>query len=310
MKTIKTVSLILCLTLLANLILPPVYASDNDDSLNGDIIISDTYAMYYFEDSSLKYGLTINQNVGDAFFSVVFIKNPDFVYEYNFTTDVSSMDIYSTDYWNGLVSFCFDNSLFWESIYLPDCVEYSNNQSNTAQSRSTNSLEAGMAQWMEEEIGKAPYTGKVISTRQWQGVIFHLHEDLRYDAQINNSISIENAVSITTAIINLLQKELTSVLIDIVTELFGESGIIPAGTTAQTYYVFAEWKRYVKRRDSSVWLTSATQHFVTYDVLVNPSTGFFAVDPNTREEMYLPSQAYYEDASAQIEEGYAYYLTL
>jgi len=246
---------------------------------------------------------------GETFFAYFSPADDEYSHEYNFTIDPTLFDIHSTGDWNELVSLCFNSQSSWDAIYLPTTILTSKPEGHSTYSRSANSIESQMIDWLEEDIGSAAYSRKIIDTRQWNGVLFHCHEDLVLTAEEVHYFHFSTAVSVASAI-NTIKNIIDAITIsidDLLDLLDIVGGIVPSGTEVETYLIGARWDRYVKRRDSSIWLTAATQRYVSYDAFVTPAGSWF-VDELTREEEYAPSRAYFEDTGTQIQEGYYYYL--
>ncbi len=161
---------------------------------------------------------------------------------------------------------------------------------------------------IQNEIGIAPYTERVLATSYKGALIFHLYEDLHYEAAKECRITIYDAISVAGLITSILGLNPNAPLISLLGLLFSAGSMIPSGTEMEIYTVSAVWDRYVKKRDSAILLTIPSQHYITFTGYANPITGNCELHLESRSESYYTSKAYFNDLYGQLEEGYQEYV--
>lgn len=115
------------------------------------------------------------------------------------------------------------------------------------------------------------------------------------------------ALSVASFITGWLNKPVTSGILAALA-IFAD-GIIPSETEIGSHHVGVMWSRYVKRKDSGVWLTNC-MYSEMYDGYSAEGMDSYEVDKESLSTSYSPSQEYFEDLYGQLDEGIVYYLTL
>lgn len=296
---------------------PIAYAANTPTFELGDIYVSGENALCSYSSNDDIYCAHINTTLTSGSFAVIYTNSPDIIYECTFPTDPASMAVESTDFWNAVLSECFSNSAQWNTCSLSESISVSTPSTGGAQPYAVDPYVFQLTQKLQNIVGTAPYTGSIVATAYKGGLIFHVYQDLAYNASLVESITLADAMSVANLITGILaiifgpKAKLAVTLLSILSVGFGAgSMIIDAGTTMKIYNVYAKRDRYVKRRDSSTWLTEATQYTESYLGYVNPDTDYCEIDTDSYSDAYAPSQAKYDDTAALLEKGYQYYLTL
>lgn len=313
----KVLILFLILSIFVHLSSPIVKATENNPNETINTTVSEDVAVYSYACTDYFYCICLDTSTANGSFAVTYSDDPEYIFEYIFTVPLDSVNTSSDTFWNDLAAECFSNSFSWKSIYLPTSITVSDNSANTAQTYSVDPYLSRLAQKAQDAIGIAPYTGRVVATSYQGSLIFHVYEDLTYYGHKVRTITLADGMSVASLITGILtlffptEMVVLSRLVSVISLGFGAGSLfISAGTTISGYYAYAKWERYVKRRDSSVWLTESTQRFINYIAFVNPDTGFCEIDEDSEKESYAPSQTYFENTTALLNKGYAYYLTL
>ena len=317
MKKIRLIALFLVLSLIFPFLTPIAYAVDTPAFELGDIHVSGDNAFCIYRSNDYTYCAHINTSSTSGSFAINYTNNPDTIYEYTFVADPASMEVESTDFWNAVLSECFSSSAQWSGRSLSGSISVSTPSDGVAQPYAVDPYVSQLTQTLQNIVGTAPYTGSIVATAYKGSNIFHVYQNLAYYASLADSFTLAEAMSVASLITGILALTLgpaaglTATLLSIISIGFGAgSMLVPAGTTIKAYNVFAKWERYVKRKDSSSWLTEAKQYTLSYYAYVNPNTGFCEIDTGSFSEAYAPSQAQYNDTAALLEEGYQNYLSL
>lgn len=317
MKRSRFVALCLVLSLMLSYLIPVAYASNTPTVELGDIYVSGENAFCVYRNNDYTYCGHVNTSSVSGNFSIIYTNSPNTIYEYTFVTDPTSGAVESTEFWNVVLSECFSNYDQWNMRCVSDGITVSTPSAGGAQPYAVDPYVSQLTQKLQNIVGTAPYTGSITATAYKGGLIFHVYQDLTYYASVYNRITISEAMSVASIITSILAfalyppARLGSALISIISLGFGAGTmIVSEGTTMNIYEVYAKWDRYVKRRDSSTWLTEAMQYTVSYFAYVNSNTGYCEIDTGSYSDGYAPSQAQYNDTAALLEKGYQYYLTL
>ena len=317
MKKIRLIALFLVLSLIFPFLPPIAYAVDTPAFELGDIHVSGDNAFCIYRSNDYTYCAHINTSSTSGSFAINYTNNPDVIYEYTFATDLANMAVDSTGFWNAVLSECFSSSAQWSERSLSGSISVSTPSDGVAQPYAVDPYGTQLTQKLQNIVGVAPYTGSIVATAYKGSLIFHVYQDLTYYASVANLFQLAQSMSVASFITGVLAVTLdwgdfdTSTLLSILSLGFAAGGMtIGAGMTVKVYSVSAKWERYVKRRDSSSWLTEAKQYTLSCYAYVNPNTGFCEIDTGSFSEAYAPSQAQYNDTAALLEEGYQYYLTL
>lgn len=308
MKTRRIISLLISIAIIFSISsLPVVYASEISTHEVGNTVFAGDIAVYYFQNPSYFYCIYLNTITRQASFAIAYSNNEDSVFEYTLTINPQELDANSIEFWQETVSYCMEHSDSWSEIYLPDAVIITETPSNNLMSRTTNSVETGFKEELTNIFGTEEYTGKALATSYHNGTVFQVYEDMEYFIAEKAVFYIPKALSIAAFITGILKKRVASGILTALS--FFADEIIPAETEIGSHYVGVMWTRYVKRLDSSVWLTNC-MYSQTYDGYAVEVEDHYGVDMDSLSESYSPSQEYFEDLYGQLNEGIAYYLTL
>ena len=308
MKTKKIISLLISIAIIFSIsTLPVVHASEISTYEVGNTVFAGNIAVYYFQNPSYFYCIYLNTITRQASFAIAYSNYQDSVYEYNLTIDPEDLDANSIEFWQEIVSYCIKRSDSWSEIYLPDAVIITESPSNNLMSTTTSSVETGFKEELTKIFGTEEYIGKALATSYHNGTVFQVYEDMEYYVSEKAVFYIPKALSVAAFITGVLKKPVASGILTALS--FFADAIIPEKTEIGSHYVGVMWSRYVKRLDSSVWLTNCmySQTYDGYAVEVNDDYG---VDIDSMSVSYSPSQKYFEDLYGQLNEGIAYYLTL
>ena len=302
----KLISLILCLTLLFTLTTPYASAAKIECTNLDNLIISGNYAIYYCEDRATTYCLVLDTATGASSFAVIYATQPDYVYEYLFDVAPDSIHTDSTSFWDILIADCFAEVSNSDPFYIPDTITGSTTFINASAQASSDPFENYYLNWIESTYG-SPYSMKNIYTGYRGANILFIYETLEYSAGRVNTYYVKAAISIASFIINALRLSPVEAIVSALKAITPISQIIGTGTNIYEYYLYANYTRYVRMKDSSRNLNICEKH-ISYTGYSSTETGLSSVVESLVDTTYLPSQSYYNNKEAQINDGYAYWL--
>lgn len=306
MKT-RIIAFLLCLVILFNISAHGVYAVSASTNESSNVVTIGSDVFLSGENSDCRYIFSLNTSTSNGIFSVLYFDNAEYVFEYYFSFNVDELNVNSSVFWANLAADCFANSNLWHSFYIPTTTIVATNSNEGIALLSSDTYADQLVEWAEEEFDTAPYTGKILATGYKGSLILQVKENYTYKAEPYSTITVQQAISAAGLMLSLYGAITNPGLLSFLGLMASASGLIPAGSVVKTYYVYAQWDRYVTRKDSSVWLNT-TQKYISYKAYVNCNTGSWEVDANTKTTQYSPSQSYFEDLYTQIDDGYDYYI--
>ena len=302
-KAIRCISVILCFVFLVNLFSPIALASENNAFPEMYITAIDDYANCFYQSDAYIASAVIETNTGYGCFAILYNDSAEYIYEYYFTLAPNEIYIKSSSFWNSLLSQCMSNQEQWRELYKPVIV-YSNT-ANVSRSTRSSDITTKFAPALEEQLDTTEYSGRIIHTDSRDRYLFHIYENVEFNAVEKELYFIPNAMSVAAFITSVLQMKVTSTLLSVFSFVYGLT--IPAETEIGSHNVCAITQRYVKRMDSSIWLNS-TCRVVYYDGYAIANLDYYAIDTGSESVTYTHSEAYFNDKNAQIDDAY-YYLT-
>ena len=303
MKAIRRISIMLCFVFLVNLFSPIALASESNVFPEMYIATIADYANCFYQSDTYTANALIDMNTGDGCFAISYSNSNEYIYEYYFSVTLSEVHANASAFWNSLLSRCMSNQEQWRELYKPTIIS-STSVRNTRSSQSSD-ITSNFAPALENQLNITEYIGRIIHTDSRNRYLFHIHEDIEFNAVENNKYFIAETMSFATLIVGILLKPLTAALLSLFVDALGST--IAAGTEVGTHTVCAIIQRYVKRMDSSIWLNS-TCRVISYEGYAISNLNFYEIDPDTESTLYTHSESYFYDKDAQIDDGY-YYLT-
>ncbi|MBE6923842.1 MAG: hypothetical protein E7466_01200 [Ruminococcaceae bacterium] len=307
MCKMRIASIILCFCLVFSILPQKAFATVNDsgnDLAVGDISYEGNFACCYYNGTSYRYCIVINTSSGAGCFSIVWLDNSDYVMEYYFSVSSDDLCVNDTAFWSGLIADCISNSDEWNVVDLSSSITpvVPNNTSAYASS----AIDREFRELLIDIFGTSEYTGKIIATKNINGLNFHIHEDFYFMISEKQHWVTNVALSVASIIVGIFAPLIISIPLSLFTIYHGVT--VPSGTEIGTHNVVGQWERYVKRDASSVWLTTACRN-VGYDgYYISSLPEPCAIDTASREETYDPPKAYYDNYNAQFTDGYNEYI--
>ena len=299
----RRISMILCLVLFVNLFSPLAFASENQELPELYIATTENYANCFYQSDTYTANALIDMNTGDGCFAISYSNSTEYIYEYYFSVTPSEAHTDSSTFWNSLLSRCMSSQKYWRELYKPTII-YSISTGNTRSSQSSD-IVTKFSPALENQLNITEYTGRIIHTDSRNRYLFHIHEDVEFNAVENHNYFIADAMSFAALIAGVFMKPVTAALLSLFVDKLGTT--IAAGSEVGTHTVCAIIQRYVKRMDSSIWLNS-TCRVISYEGYAISNLNFYEIDPDTESTLYTHSESYFYDKDAQIDDGY-YYLT-
>ncbi len=259
----------------------------------------------YYIDNSYRYCAVINRTSGSGCFSIFMHNKSDYVMDYYFSINVDGVNFNSPTFWSKVISDCLTKSDQWKAISISSSLE-SNISENDILPLASSSIVSEYHTLLEEEFGTSEYTGRLLASKNISGINFHLYEDLSFIVSERQQWVTNSVMSVSAIIIGFFVPVYISAALSIFVTLHGL--YVPSGTEVGTHTVGGRWTRYVKRSDSSVWLTNSYRTIGFNGFYIESLNNPCDIDEDSRNVQYGPTQEYFESYNAQFTDAYNAYL--
>ena len=125
-QVIKRVSVLVVISILFSVLSPAAFAATPEDASTPtetiDLYINGSTYYYGAEDAEKRYAFQIDPAASTGYVVVIYLDNPDYMYEYYFTLPEWTTRVGSPEYWSSLLDLCLSNSDDWVETYIPSVV--------------------------------------------------------------------------------------------------------------------------------------------------------------------------------------------
>ena len=217
MKTKRLCSLVLVVVMLMNFSIPIAHAAgagDISSSESAIIVEGQSYLAHGEEDSEKRFNIIINAETREGQFAVVYLDEPDYLYEHFFNMEDLQNAGVDMD-WTDVEEFCFAQETEWNEIYIPTavtCIKYPDNSimqegeggiaPATVNATGDDPIEY-FEGWLEEQHG-SEYSGQPVSSKTQNGTTMHLKSAFQTYVYRNQTFLFSVAVSVAGFITGFL----------------------------------------------------------------------------------------------------------
>lgn len=317
-QVIKRVSILMVISILFNVLSPAAFAAipENASTPTETINLHKNGSYYYgTEDAEKRYSFQIEPTASTGYVVVIYLDNPDYMYECYFTLPEGPVHVDSPKYWNSLLNLCLSNSDDWVKSYLPSVVmSFSIADTSPATARSDEYGEDDFTEefeaWLHENYGPE-YAGRYLAGTGQDGIPMQLKYGRNLETYLDRPFVLNAAMTVTafaTAYSNLFGLAVLD-FVDMLLSLVDSSGILEQGQKVYKYVLRILDYRYVLVDDSHYPYSMATKQQIFTGVGYSKS-GNTDIDEDYVDTTYSPSESYYNSYTAQFNAAYSEYLRI
>lgn len=307
MKKLFTVAL--CLTILINIFAPFVNASEATSTASGNIFSDDNYAIYSYEDSTQLLNIILDMHTGIGSFAIKYADVSTQICEYVFTISIEDIHIDSLEFWEELISYCFDNDSEWTSIFLPSSVTVVTPEENQKTRAASYDYAGAYMSLLEAEYGNVR-SNYYVKTSVVNGVVFMQYENVDLGVSKSNSYIINYAMTAAGLITSVLGLVTSKGLLTVIGLVATVGGVVTAGTRLDEYQLHTIWEKYITANGGTIKhsFVSMIALYTGYGSNKVPVSDELSLNLLEAHYSYTPSQAVFNSDSAQFNEAYQSYI--
>lgn len=223
--------------------------------------------------------------------------------------------------------FCTNELLFWYNVieYAEDHIDDAKeveitvtehkNSNDISPFAARNSAIADMAAEMEEELGEE-YAHDLKYSRNYNGQVFRVYEDMQFNFYEDKVFSWRDAISVASFIVDILKKVATTQLVKAICTACGlvlnAASMLPSSGEIQRYTCIANVYRYVTA-NGSMYHYNITHKYIVYDGYENLDLSDrtrASVDMGSKTIDYGDGETYFNDYDEQVEDAWLTYKVL
>ncbi|WP_209344590.1 hypothetical protein [Flavonifractor sp. AGMB03687] len=294
MKKIKFFSLILALILVFNITVPIACAASATNGATAQMnapVTDGNYTMSGAETSDVRFNILINNTNQTGQFALVYLKSPDYVYEFTFNLDAITSDISNINF-SDIQAYCFDNESQWKETYLPDSVSEVQFDENQPQPYAADHNITYFRSWLIDKYGHE-YEGNLLTTKTQNGTTMYLKFGFQIYVDKDKSYLIHNTMTVVGFVTAVLGLTAGASVVGVLGLIAGADGLLHMGESVYEYRLRAGWLKYATVVSGSGYPYALTNKFTYYKGFYYTKTGKREVDTDSESTSYIPSSSVY-----------------
>lgn len=300
MKKHSLLSVLLAVVLVFSCFCPVAYAAEPAADTSGQlskVITYENYSIRGVENSKVRFNILIDNDDKTGQFALVYQNSPDYVYEFVFDlADVPRKSSTSSDLWDDIRAYCFDNESLWTETNIKTAVtiihEAEENTLDHDVVRMRSAETDYFENWLINKYGNE-YSGSLVTTKTQNGIKMYLKKAFQVYAYKSTTYMLNQTMTVVGFVTAILGFSASNPIVSVLGVIAGTSGLFSLNQSVYKYTLRANWFKYCTCVSGTGYPYGLTNKFTFYDGYSYSKTGTCNVDTASASTSYVPSSTVY-----------------